>query len=282
MGYLYWPAAGEGRPELEIARIETPRPASGPLRAQVSDGSRAPWPAISPASQAGASVAPESLVKARHEGFRAANYRTFIHQALLNPADAKQLRVAEDIENFCRLVSILESTSARAPMLSPSEQARYAHQREACKAGGGIDAQQRRALQAASERWRERPEFLIRRMKGAAEEVHTLRSIEDVAAIAEWGGLAAEANPRLFAGTESLLRDIPPHVASAAWTIAVCQRYACDELAARMVHCKDDTSCKMSLAEILEAGVVKLGLGTAQWRQIVDAAGRRVDALFPS
>lgn len=214
---------------------------------------------------------------AKREGMLSTNYRDFIHQTLLNPS-AQRLRVAEDIESFCSLVL---QVGRQAPVLSPPEQTRYEHRSQACKVNGGIDAQQRRALAAASEKFKDSPEFLIRRMQGGRDEIAQLLAIDDVAAIAEWGGIAAESNAQIFTGGETVLERAPADVASAAWLVAVCQRRTCDELAARLVNCTSEVTCRMSMVELIEADVLNRGLSKAMWRELVNAAGRRVDVLFP-
>lgn len=234
---------------------------------------------LRPAS--GSAEALPTLAAATRAGMRSSNYRQYIQQVLAVPS-ASGIRVGLELSSVC---SVIQQTKrqAQAPklQLAPDLEAELQRRTQACEQGGGPDIQQFRALAAAKKRsFDTADEFLIFRvLKGTQEELDTLYRLGDSGGMASWGLASTPEHLALLVGDERVFVQqsslAPVH---AAWQAAVCERFGCDDFNARIVRCRDDASCQMSLQDILKESS---GVDDATWQQLLAAARRRRDALLP-
>ena len=221
-----------------------------------------------------------SLDAAIREGKQAGNYRQFIHQVLAQPSPAG-IRVGFELASLCGLIAQMQTANAPPKsQLHASLEVELQRRKKACEASGGIDLQQMRALSASKKRHFDSDEAFLaaRPLKGTESELAIFHRLGDVGGMASWGLRAESNNLSLFAGGEQLLAVHADGAASAAWQAVVCQRFGCDDFNARMVRCRDDASCQMSLQDILKESS---GVDDATWQQLLAAARRRLDALLP-
>jgi len=234
------------------------------------------------AAQSPASTAATKLVAAAiREGFQSTNYRQYVHQALAEPS-AVRLRVSLELARACGLISTLKpAPNVQAPHLPADLEAEWQRRTRACEQSDGPDWQQMQALAAAKQRsFATADEFVgYGPFKGSLEELATLFRVGDVGGMANWGLASTPEHLLLMAGDESVFRQHPsPAPLLAAWQAAICERFSCDDFNARIVRCRDEASCKMSLQDIFKEGS---GLDDAAWQQVLEAARRRVKALLP-
>ncbi|MBB2487103.1 hypothetical protein H5407_17875 [Mitsuaria sp. WAJ17] len=158
--------------------------------------------------------------------------------------------------------------------------AKLNHRQQACSQSSGIDWDQMRALTAAKMRsFASADEFLIHQaLKGGMDELDTFYRLGDVQGMAGWGLMAVDEKTAWFTAGEPLLLIHAQGATGVAWQAAVCQRFTCDDFNARLVHCRDEQSCQMSLQDILKESS---GVDDATWQQLLAAARRRLDALLP-
>jgi len=224
-------------------------------------------------------VAAPSIDAVLREGLQSTNYRQFIHQVLAQPSPAG-IRVGLELVSLCGLISQIAKDIPKLKIPATLD-AEWQRRKKACEASGGIDLQQIRALSASKKRNFETDEAFLayRSIKGTESELATFHRLGDAGGIASWGLIAERDNLAWFAAGDPLLIAHASGATSAAWQAVVCQRFGCDDFNARMVRCRDDASCQMSLQDILKESS---GVDDATWQQLLAAARRRLDALLPA
>ena len=224
--------------------------------------------------------APQTVAAAMRDAYRSSNYRQYVQQALASPSPMA-IRVAYDVGTLCRFMSGTGTTERLSKLkLPPAFATEFRHRKQACEQSSGPDWDQLRALTATKVRlFNDADEFLIHRvLKGSLDELARFHRLGDVQGMGGWGLMASDENVAGFAGEEPLLAAFAQGGANSAWQAAVCQRFGCDDFDARLVRCRDEASCQMSLQDILKEAS---GVDDATWQQLLAAARRRLDVLLP-
>ena len=226
------------------------------------------------------SSARQAIAAAIRDGYQSSNYRQYIHQALATPSPTA-LRVGYELATLCRFMSGIDPTQRLSNLkLPPAFATEFNRRKQACEQSTGPDWDQLRALTATKVRlFNNADDFLVySQLSGALSELTRFHRVGDVQGMAAWGLMAAHENVAGFAGEEPLLTAFAEGGAGSAWQAAVCERFGCDDFNARIVRCRDEASCQMSLQDILKESS---GVDDATWQQLLAAARRRLEVLLP-
>lgn len=279
LGLRMWLLTDTGMPEamtpagsaaMAPVTLVAPQPAVGPTSAAT--------PVIAnPDAPVGRVPLDAALKAARQSG----NYRQHIQQVLATPS-ASGIRVSLELHSAC---SVIQQTQrqAHAPKLQMASdlEAELQRRTRACEQGGGPDEQPFRALAAAKKRsFDNADEFMtLRPLKGTQEELAALYRLGDAGGMAGWGLASTPEHLLLMVGDETVFFEYPSRAPVLnAWQAAICERFSCDDFNARLVRCRDEASCQMTLQDIFKEAS---GLDDAAWQQALEAARRRVKALLP-
>ena len=265
-------------------------PTPSPIQAAPAHVAAAPVPEAKPALLAGqasqaapAGQAARSIDATLKEGLQSTNYRQYIQQVLGQPS-AVGIRVAMELHMMCSLIKQIQGEAASPrprPLRPPDLELKLQARSKACEQSNGPDWQQWKALSAAKKRsFDAADEFMIHRpFKGTQEELATLYRLGDAGGMATWGLASTPEHLLLVVGDEKVfLQQSSLAAVRVAWQAVVCERFGCDDFNARMVRCRDEASCQMSLQDIFKEAS---DVDDATWQQLLAAARRRLDALLP-